>query len=83
MLVARPTLSWPQIMEFVVAVRPRARVTAMTSGKDVTSRGRAGHFVVGDERGTVTVFGMDGGMLLEHQTQEVSAITALAEIRNR
>lgn len=83
LVVARPKVSWPHIMEFVVAIRPTRPITALHMGSEIESRGKPGHFLVGDDSGSISVFGFDGAIIGHHQTQESSPVTALAELRFR
>ena len=81
LLVARPKLSWPDLMHFQVAVRTDAQPTAVHVADPLNSRKAAKHLLVGDEAGVLYVFAMDGRLLLQHDSGLMSGITALSETR--
>lgn len=82
-VVVRPKPTWSSIMNFQVAVRPDALVTALHVPYSPAEYGDPKHFLIGDGHGKIHVFGMDGSMQAQHQVHDYSAVTALAEVRIR
>jgi hypothetical protein len=82
-VVARPKPTWSSVMNFEVAVKPDAAVTAMHVPASPPEYGDPKHFLIGDERGRVHVMGMDGNIHGQYQVHESSAVTALSELRIR
>lgn len=58
-------------------------VTAVHIADSPQGYGEPRHFLLGDARGTLHVFGMGGDIMLQHATPHASEITALAELRTR
>jgi hypothetical protein len=82
-VVARPKPTWSSVMNFEVAVRPDAAVTAMHVPASPPEYGHPKHFLIGDERGRIHVLGMDGSIQGQYQIHESSPVTALSELRIR
>jgi hypothetical protein len=82
-IIARRELDWDALLTFNVAIQGMPEVTALLIPDGVSKHGVPRHFLVGGLNGLLQAFTMSGNLVLEHETDSASPITALAEYRHR
>ena len=81
--MARAQKSWHTSSRFVVAVDGLPRVTAAYIQSETTFGGVPHHFLLGGINGMLHVHSLTGRLILEHETEGASPITAITEKRHR
>eukprot|EP00892_Ulva_mutabilis_P010143 jgi/Ulvmu1/7500/UM037_0044.1 len=82
-VLARREPSWHTVADFMAAVATTAPVSAIHLPSEHPAGGLPRHFYVGDVNGMLHLFSPAGSILLEHQTEAASPITAIAEGKHR
>lgn len=82
-IVARSEPNWHTIANFVVAVAIDSPVSAIHLPQDQPAGALHKHFFLGDMNGKLHTLSLSGSVLIEHQTDGASPITAISEGKYR